>query len=32
MYLRFKVASQTQGGIEISLVYIFKKSQDDGQE
>jgi type IX secretion system PorP/SprF family membrane protein len=27
----FKVASQTQGGIEISLVYIFKKQQDDGR-
>jgi len=27
----FKVASQSQGGIEISLIYIFKKSIDGGQ-
>jgi type IX secretion system PorP/SprF family membrane protein len=27
----FKVASQAQGGIEVSLIYIFKKSEDGGQ-
>jgi hypothetical protein len=27
----FKVASQSQGGIEISLVYIFKKTADNGR-
>ena len=27
----FKVASQSQGGIEISLIYIFKKPVDGGQ-
>jgi len=27
----FKVASQSQGGIEVSLIYIFKKSIDGGQ-
>jgi len=27
----FKVASQSQGGVEISLIYIFKKSHDAGQ-
>ena len=26
----FKVASQTQGGFEISLIYIFKKPTDSG--
>ena len=26
----FKLASQSQGGIEISLIYIFKKSEDKG--
>jgi type IX secretion system PorP/SprF family membrane protein len=26
----FKVASQTQGGFEISLIYIFKKPADSG--
>jgi type IX secretion system PorP/SprF family membrane protein len=26
----FKVASQSQGGIEISLIYIFKKTNDGG--
>jgi hypothetical protein len=26
----FKVASQTQGGFEISLIYIFKKPTDGG--
>jgi len=28
----FKLASQAQGGIEISLIYIFKKSADGGQD
>jgi len=28
----FKVASQSQGGIEVSLIYIFKKSVDGGQD
>jgi type IX secretion system PorP/SprF family membrane protein len=28
----FKVASQGQGGIEISLIYIFKKEKDGGQD
>ena len=28
----FKVASQSQGGIEISLIYIFKKTIDGGRE
>jgi type IX secretion system PorP/SprF family membrane protein len=27
----FKVASQSQGGIEISLIYIFRKTTDRGQ-
>jgi type IX secretion system PorP/SprF family membrane protein len=27
----FNVASQTQGGVEISLIYILKKSHDGGQ-
>jgi type IX secretion system PorP/SprF family membrane protein len=26
----FKAASQSQGGVEISLIYIFKKTQDGG--
>jgi hypothetical protein len=28
----FKVASQSQGGIEISLIYIFKKTADNGRQ
>ncbi len=28
----FKTASQSQGGIEISLIYLFKKTADDGTQ
>jgi type IX secretion system PorP/SprF family membrane protein len=28
----FKLASQSQGGIEISLIYIFQKTDDGGKE
>jgi hypothetical protein len=28
----FKLASQSQGGIEISLIYLFKKSEDNGAQ
>lgn len=27
----FKIASQSQGGIEISLIYLFKKTENNGQ-